>query len=118
MTRLVALFLVSLNCFLDYQFVMSLGQRMLEDLRDEEVGPRPGPSTFPSPRPTTFFDPLCNDGRIKEEQDQACLDYGSDHDCCEAFRLGSSCKEGGQFYPGSRRGLGVLRIYVNDFSIL
>ena len=45
----------------------------------------------PNSRPTSYFDPMCNDGRIKEEQRKACRDYGSDSDCCVAFRQGGSC---------------------------
>lgn len=59
-------------------------------------------SKVPNSRPTSYFDPMCNDGRIKEEQRKACRDYGSDSDCCVAFRQGGSCGEGGQFHPGSR----------------
>ena len=97
---LATLSLVTLNCVLEGQLAMSLGEQMLESSH--------GPTTFPTPRPTTFFDPLCNDGRIKEEQRQACREYESDRDCCEAFRHGSSCNEDGQFYPGNRRDIGVL----------
>ena len=49
---LATLSLLTLNCVLEGQLATSLGEQMLESSH--------GPTTFPTPRPTTFFDPLCS----------------------------------------------------------